>query len=68
MSNNNSKTIVSNLETKSLTRRDFLKMVVTFLTFFSLGGLTKYFTNQKDNNQLQQNLQHKGFGNGGYGM
>jgi hypothetical protein len=68
MSNNNSKTIVSNLETKSLTRRDFLKMVVTFLTFFSLGGLTKYFTNQKDNNQLQQNLQNKGFGNGGYGM
>ena len=68
MSNNNSKTIVSNLETKSLTRRDFLKMVVTFLTFFSLGGLTKYFTNQKDNNQLQQNLQNKGFGNCGYGM
>lgn len=68
MQNNNTKVIKSSLETNSLTRRDFLKMVLTFLTFFSLGGLTKFFTNQKDNNQLNQNLQNKGFGSGGYGV
>ena len=58
---------LTNNQTKTLSRRDFLKTIVGILTFIGLGGISKLFTSSSNNNK-QNNTKSSGYGGGVYGV
>ena len=58
---------LTNKNTKTISRRDFLKTIVGILTFIGLGGITKLFTSASNSNK-QNNTKSSGYGGGGYGV
>ena len=56
---------LTNKNTNTISRRDFLKTIVGILTFIGLGGITKLFTSS---NSKKNTSNTSGYGAGGYGV